>query len=66
MASRATWSSSEAWSSEASACSRVLETAAWKAANLTRRASNSALPARMSGLTTGFPLAWICLIVGCA
>ncbi len=66
IASSATCSSSEASSSEASAWIRVLETSAWKAPNLARRASNSVFPARMSGLTTGFPAAWICLIVGSA
>ena len=66
MASRTTRSSSAARFSECSACPRAPEISASKVASLTRRASNSALPARMSGLTTGFPLAWICLIVGCA
>ena len=52
--------------SELSARPRASEISASKMANLPRSASNSALPARMSGLTTGFPLAWICLIVGSA
>ena len=57
---------SEASFSACSACARAAETSAWNAASRARSASKYALPARMSGLTTGLPLAATCLISGSA
>ena len=50
----------------ATALARAAETSAWSTAILARRASKSALPARMDGLTTGFPVRLTWLMVGSA
>ena len=50
----------------ATAWARAPEISPWSLAILARRASKSALPVRMSGLTTGLPVWLIWLMVGCA